>query len=134
MSLQNAQVMAGSTGITATAGSAIAFSPDGVSVVDGIHLIVAADTDFRTRRQITAKQKAPTLNSATGVYSKGKKSLTFVHPKILADGTTTFNLVRVEIEVHPESSVAEALDLTMIGAQLAGDTDFASFWATGSMA
>lgn len=133
MTLQNASISAGATSMSATGGSAIAFTPDGQNVANGIHLSVAADTDFRTRRGITAKVKQPTFDQITGEYSKWKYSLSYVRPKILSSGKTVFNLVRVEVEAHPESTTAEVLDLNMIGAQLAGDTDFASFWASGSL-
>lgn len=133
MPIQSAVVKAGSTAMTPTGGSDVTFTPDGVSVPNGIHVADAAQTDFRIRRNMTIKNKIPTLNG-NGVYSKDKKSITFVAPKLLASGETVFNLIRIEREVHPESSAAEALDLCMIGAQLLSDTDFSAFWSSGSMA
>lgn len=133
MPIQSAVVKTGATGLTVVGGSDMSFSPDGVSVPNGIHVSVAADTDFRVRRNCTVKQKLPTLISGGG-YSKDKKTITFVAPKILADGSTVFNLIRIEREVHPESSAAEALELNLIGGQALADADFASFWAGGSLA
>lgn len=133
MSVQNAIVKSGSTAMTPTGGSDVTFTPDGVSVANGIHVADAAQTDYRIRRNITFKNKVPTLLTDSS-YSKDKKSVTFVAPKILASGKTVFNLIRIEREVHPESTAAEALDLCMVGAQLVSDADFTAFWASGSLA
>lgn len=133
MSVQNAIVKSGASALTPTGGSDVTFTPDGVTVANGIHLIDAAQTDFRIRRNITLKNKLPNLAS-TGVYSKDKKTVTFVAPKILADGSTVFNLIRIEREVHPESTAAEALDLNMVAGQLLADADFTNFWVSGSLA
>lgn len=133
MSLQNAAIATGATSVAVTGGSQITFSPDGQAVVNGIHLVVTADVDFRTRRNLTVKQKSPTLNTSTGEYSKDRKSLTYVVPKILENGKTVFNLIRIEREVHPESSAADAFELNMVGAQLVSDPDFDGFWATGTL-
>lgn len=133
MALQNAVVKTGASAMTPTGGSDETFTPDGVAVANGLHLADAAQTDFRIRKNMSVKNKVSTL-SATGEYSKDKKSITFVAPKILANGKTVFNLIRIEREVHPESTAAESLDLNMIGAQLLTDADFTAFWASGSMA
>lgn len=133
MAIQNAVVKSGSTAMTPTGGSDVTFTPDGLSVANGIHVADAAQTDYRIRRNMTLKNKVPTL-LADGSYSKDKKSVTLVAPKILASGKTVFNLIRLEREVHPESTAAEALDLCMIGAQLLSDSDFTAFWSSGSLA
>lgn len=133
MAIQNAVVKSGSTAMTPTGGSDVTFTPDGLSVANGIHVADAAQTDYRIRRNMTLKNKVPTL-LADGSYSKDKKSVTLVVPKILASGKTVFNLIRLEREVHPESTAAEALDLCMIGAQLLSDSDFTAFWSSGSLA
>lgn len=131
MSLTNAVVKTAATGITVTGGSDLAFAPDGVSIPGGLHLAVPADEDFRTRRNLTVRNKQPVLTN--GVYSKSKMSTTFVQPKILANGSTVFNLIRIEREVHPESTAAEAFELNMIGTQLLLDADFTAFWSGGSL-
>jgi len=132
MSLQNAIVKAGATGLTVVGGADASFSPDGLTVSNGLHLSVAADADFRIRRNMTAKVKLPTL-AADGTYSKDKKSITIVAPKILANGKTVFNLIRIEREIHPESTAAEAFELNMLGGQVLSDADFLTFWSGGSL-
>lgn len=132
MSLKNGSVMTGATGITVVAGSALALTTGPNQVQNGIQVIAAADTDYRIRRNATFKVKTPTL-SADGIYSKDKLSATYVAPKILASGKTVFNLVRVEREIHPESTAAEKSELLLIGAQLLNDSDYTSFWSAGSL-
>lgn len=131
MSIQNAVVKAGATGLTVVGGTDMSLTPDGLSVANGIHVSNAAETDFRIRENLTVKYKQPTFNG--GVYSKDRKSMVYVEPKILTDGSTVFNLIRIEREVHPETTAAEALNLNMIGGQLLSDTDFTSFWAGGNL-
>jgi len=134
MGAQAGIVKSGASAMTPTGGSDMTFTPDGQTVAGGIHLSNAAQADFRIRENLTLKTKVPTLNPSTGVYSKGKQSCTYVKPKILADGSTVFNLIRIEVEVHPESTAAEALDLRMMGAQFLSDADYNAFWSTGSLA
>jgi len=133
MSLQNAIIKAGASAMTPTGGADETFTPNGVTVPNGVQIADAAQADYRIRKNITIKVRNPSLDS-TGVYSKDKKSMIFVAPKILASGKTVFNLIRIEREVHPESTAAEALELCMAGAQLLSDSDFATFWSAGSLA
>lgn len=133
MPISGATIKSGSTAVTMTGGSDVTYTPNGVSVPGGIQVANAAEADYRIRAFVTCKNKPPSLNNL-GKYSKDKKSVTFCKPKILADGSTVFNLIRIEREVHPESTAAEALDLLMVGAQVVSDTDFTSFWTAGSLA
>jgi hypothetical protein len=66
--------------------------------------------------------------------SKGKRFATIVVPKALADGTTSFNLIRVEVEVHPATTTAEKTNLHMLGAQVFTDSDLTDFLLNGSLA
>lgn len=132
MGLQATTIKSGTTAMTPSDGTDFTLTPDGQTVPSGLHLADAAQTDFRIRRNCTVKNKVPTVQ-ADGTYTKDKKSMTFVAPKILASGKTVFNLIRIEREIHPESTAAEALDLNMIGAQLLSDTDLTAFWASGSL-
>lgn len=132
MALQNATILDGGT-CSATGGTSKTFTPDGVPVTRGIHLIDASVTDFRIRPQMSVAVKQPTLNS-DGSWSKGRKTLTLVIPKILASGAQVFPLVRVEFEDHPEMSTTEQTRLLGIAAQALFDTDFANLWSVGSLA
>jgi hypothetical protein len=133
MGVQSLTLKEDATSIAPVAGTDLTYTPDGVSIPNGIHLAAASVTDFRVRPNITLKTKNPPLN-ADGTYGKGKRWLNVTVPKILADGTTSFNLVRIEVEVHPESTVAETTDLVYQAAQLLFDADTTQFIQTGSLA
>lgn len=132
MGLATASILTGAT-IAATGGTAVTYVPDGLTIANGLHLIDSAVTDFRTQPQVTVKTKNPTL-FPDGSYSKGKRSMVLVEPFVDSKGKTQFDLIRIEREVHPESTAAKALDLNKKGAQLLTDSDFLSFWASGSLA
>jgi hypothetical protein len=132
MGLKTMTLLAGAT-VAATGGTALAFADDGVSIQNGVHLIVPADADYQTRRQLTAKYRQPSLDVKTGVYGKDKKSISLALPVVLADGKVVFNTIRLEREVHPSMSAADVLELNKLGAQLLTDDDVLAFWATGSL-
>jgi len=132
MGLKSMSLLAGAT-VAATGGSALAFLEDGVSIQNGLHLIVPADTDYQTRRQVTAKVKQPTYDAKTGAYGKDRKTISLTLPQVLADGKVIFNVIRVEREVHPSLSAASALELNKLAAQLLTDSDTDNFWAAGTL-
>lgn len=132
MPLNGASIPVGCTW-TPAGGTAKTYTNDGLTVANGVHLIDASVADYRTRPQMTAKVKQPTLDSL-GVYSKGRRSVVVTIPKVLASGKQVFPLIRIELEDHPESSAAEIATLLSIGANVLIDTDFSNFWNTGSVA
>lgn len=132
MGLKTMSLLASAT-LSATGGTALVFADDGVSIPNGVHLIVPADADYQTRRQVTVKYRPPTLNAKTGAYGKDKKSISLALPQVLSDGTVVFNTIRIEREVHPSLAQASVDELNKLGAQLLFDTDVTAFWATGSL-
>jgi len=132
MGLKTMSLLAAAT-VSASGGTALVFAEDGVTITNGVHLMVPADADYQTRRQVTAKVKQPSVDPKTGVYSKDKKSISLSLPLVLADGKVVFNVIRIEREVHPSLSAANALELNNLGAQLLTDADAAGFWATGAL-
>jgi hypothetical protein len=131
MGLKTMSLLSGST-VSATGGSAVVFADDGVTIPNGVHLVVPGDTDYATRRSATAKYRPPVLNTA-GEYTKDKKYISITRPLTLASGKVVNNVLRVEREVHPELSAADAADLNKIAAQLLFDADLDAFWAAGSL-
>lgn len=132
MGLKSMSLLANAT-ISASGGTALVFAEDGMTISNGVHLMVPADADYQTRRQVTVKNRPPTLNPSTGVYGKDKKSISLALPLVLADGKVIFNTVRIEREVHPSLSAANAEELNKLAAQLLTDADTAGFWANGSL-
>jgi len=132
MGLKTMSLLAGAT-IAASGGTALGFTDDGVTIANGLHLVVPADADYQTRRQVTVKYRQPTLDAKTGVYVKDKKSISLALPIVLTSGAVVFNTIRIEREIHPSLSAAEALELNKLGAQLLTDSDVENFWAAGSL-
>lgn len=130
MGIQNMTLLDGAT-VSATGGTTQTFTPDGVTVPNGIHVADAANADFKTRENIVFRTKNPAL--VNGEYSKGKRWVTFVVPQVLTSGTIVFNLVRIEVEVHPDMASADFTDMLKKAAQLFVDTDLATFWSAGSL-
>lgn len=132
MGLKSMSLLAGAS-VAATGGSAQVFADDGVTIANGVHLIVPADADYQTRRQATVKYRPPVLDAKTNTYGKDKKSISYAIPTVLSDGRVVFNTIRVEREVHPSISASDAAEMNSIGAQLLVDSDVAAFWASGSL-
>lgn len=132
MGLKTMSLLTGAT-VSASGGTALAFADNGVSIQNGVQLIVPADTDYQTRRQVTAKVKQPIVDSKTGAYGKDRKTISLTKPQVLSDGKVIFNVIRIEREVHPSMAAADVLELNKLGAQLLIDTDLTDFWANGSM-
>lgn len=132
MGLKTMSLLSAAT-ITPSGGTALVFADDGVTIPNGLHLIVPADADYQTRRQVTVKYRPPSIDTKTNAYSKDKKSICLALPMVLASGAVVFNTIRIEREVHPSLSAANALELVTLGAQLLIDNDVVAFWATGSL-
>lgn len=133
MSLQNISLMQDATGGTTTGGTAMALESDGVEVKNGVHLADMGEDDFTIRTNVTFRTRNPTLQP-DGEYTKAKRFITIVVPKKLASGAIVFNLVRIEVEVHPESATAEKTNLHMLAAQVFTDSDVTQFLVNGSLA
>jgi hypothetical protein len=132
MSLKNMTLKTGASAVAPTGGTDMVYADDGVTIQNGLHLIVPATADYSLREQCTAKFRPPVLQ-ADGSYTKDKKTMSLAFPFVLASGKTVYSVVRCEIEVHPEVPSADALDYKYLGAQAFSSDDTANFWAVGSM-
>lgn len=132
MGLLNATIANAPT-ITVTGGTAVTLSSDGQYVQNGVHLIDASVTDYRTRPNLAVRVKQPTFNRSTGTWSKSSKYISITIPKILADGTQEFPVMKLELRDHPEMTIAEVLKLREWAIQCLQDADFVAFWNTGSL-
>lgn len=130
MGMKNMSLLSGAT-LAATGGTALAFASNGITVSNGVQLVVPADTSYVTRRSITAKFRPPVVGR-DGVLSRDKKDISLNKPLTLASGKVVNNVIRISREIHPELSAAEATELNKLAAQLLFDTDTDGFWATGS--
>lgn len=132
MSITSASLPLGAT-FAPTGGVATVFTPSALPVVSGVQVVAATDTDAVTRRNITVKARNATLNGSTGKFSgKDKRSSVFCIPEVLPDGTISFDLIRVEMEVHPQSPATKVAALLSGGACMISDADFTNLWTLGS--
>lgn len=131
MPIQNATILSGAT-VSATGGTSSILSLTGSEVAHGIQVADMSVTDFRTRPFANFKQRQPRLSGK--VYTKARNEAMIAFPKICADGSTAFPLVRVIVEPHPEQTDAEVEKMLTWGAQLCFDTDFKPFFKTGALA
>lgn len=130
MGAQNVTLYDGAT-IAATGGTAQAFTPDGVTVENGVHLADAAEPSFKLRSQLILKTKNPV--SQNGQYTKGKRWITSIEPFALSDGSVVPNVVRTEIEIHPDTPPADAEAFVGKHAQTLFGSGLASFRTTGNL-
>lgn len=121
------------TGGTTTGGTAMSLTDDGQDVKNGIHVADAGEPNFLVRTNLTLRTRNPQRQS-DGTYSKAKRFATVVVPKVITSGDVVYNLVRIEVEAHPETTDAELTNLHMLGAQIFTDADLEAFLKTGSLA
>lgn len=115
-----------------TGGTAKVFADDGVTVPNGVHLVVPATSDFRLRESATFRYTPPKLQ-ADGTYTRGKYVASVTVPKALASGKYVNNVFRIEADIHPESTTTEQSDIRKLAAQVLFDSDTDNFWAAGSL-
>lgn len=132
MGLRNMSINTGGT-IANTGGTAKVFADDGVTIPNGVHVSVPAVADFRVREHATFRYTPPALQT-DGSYSRQKNVASLTAPKALASGKYANNTVRIEMDIHPESTSTEYADLRKMAAQLLFDPDTDNFWTAGSTA
>ena len=128
--LNNATLKDNASAVAPTGGTDIVFQETGGSITNGAQFQVTADSDFRTRRILNAKNRPSVYTN--GSYSKAKREDTIIQPEII-DGAVVFNLIRISTEVHPLTPAAREFNLRMLGGQVLSDADFSGFWTTGSL-
>lgn len=131
MGLKNMSINIGGT-LANTGGTAKVFADDGVTIPNGVHVSVPGTTDFRVREHATFRYTPPALQS-DGTYSRQSNTVSLTVPKALASGKYVNNTIRITMDLHPESTATEGLDLRKLAAQTLFDSDADNFWTAGSM-
>lgn len=132
MSLNGATILAGAT-LSATGGTAKTYLPDGLAVTNGLHLQDTSVADYRVRPNMTVKNRQPTYNPVTNVWTKSKRSIALTHPFISTDLKMQYPVARIEFELHPEMTDAMIDALMSQAAQLCFDPDFTGFYKLGNL-
>lgn len=126
MSLSNAVFKSGATWAP-TGGTDVTLAPDGRAIINGLSLVVTADTSLLTRRSVIARATMPALAPSAGAFARmGKTSLVYTIPYLAADGKIYSQSVKIDASFHPEYT-GKAVVIGDIAA-LTADSDFASFW------
>ena len=125
-------IKTGATSFTVTGGADKAFSADGQTVQNGIHMADAATADFRVRPHVTFKNRNP-QKQTDGTYSKGKREVILTIPILKTNGTVAFNTWRYSQEYDPEVSAATEKDGRFMLAQFLFDTETESFNSAGAI-
>lgn len=131
MPLKGMTILEGTT-ISASGGTSKSFSLTGKQVPTGVNVADLSVADFRVRPNVDFRYREP-VKTGGGVYSKDKSSVVVRRPKLKADGTVVINLVRIEVEVDPESTAAEKALLWTDGGQICFDADTLSFRTAGGL-
>jgi hypothetical protein len=120
-------------GTTTTAGGAAqTFSRTSTPVTNGNEYADASETDHLARQKVICTARNPALQS-DGTWSKHKAKGQFVLPITLASGEVSYNLIRVELEYHPEASAANVAELREMGAQIAISSAFDDLFVSGTL-
>jgi hypothetical protein len=129
MAISNMTLLTGTT-VSATGGSNQVFAPDGTVVNRGISVSdVAGDTVIRP--SVVAKN-TPGVLQPDKTYSKDRRSIKYVVPEVLADGSTDFAFIEVTMVKSPLRGASTVNALKEKGAQLIIDSELANFWSMGS--
>lgn len=115
-----------------TGGTSLTFVLTGEQLASGVVLANLTETDFFAREKVYATSRIPSLQG-DGEYSKQKSSIRVVRPQVLASGKTVYNLVRVEVEVHPEAPAGTTANLRSLGIAALASSDANDFWEAGSL-
>lgn len=120
-------------GTTTTAGGADqTFDRTNLPVNNGYEYADVAEADFFARQKVILSSRQPQLQG-DGSWSKQKSSLRFVMPITLADGSISYNVARVEIEAHPESSAANLAEMREMAGQMAIGAGFDDLYTAGTL-
>lgn len=132
MPIKGATLLLGGT-VSATGGTSKSFTELGETIRNGVKVGDLSEVDSRIRPTIVCVNRPAPMSG--GVYTgKDKKTVRLVIPKLLADGSLTYNLREVRIEDHPETTAAEKNNLNSYTAQILSDTDFQNFLLYGTTA
>lgn len=133
MGLTNCSILAGNT-IAVSGGTARPLTVSGESVPNGIKLRDLSVSDLRIQPTLVFSTTMPTVDSSGKYTGRFKSKAVYVEPFVQADGTMSFDVIRIERSVSPERPAAQVAAFNNVGAQLLFDADFTAFWASGSVA
>jgi hypothetical protein len=129
MSINNSSIKDGATAITMTGGTDITLVSSGAPFAGVVEAYVSNDTSMKTRRTVKFTSKAPKANpKSLGGYTQAYRKVEVLFPRTLETGEITYDAVLITHRSDISATDAEITNQLMIGAQILGDADFASFF------
>lgn len=120
-------------GTSSTAGGAAqTFDRTSTPVTNGYEYADVSETNHLIRQKVVLTARNPSLQT-DGSWSKHKAKGQFVLPITLADGSISYNLVRVEVEYHPEATSANVDELREMGAQILISSVYDNLFVAGTL-
>jgi hypothetical protein len=104
----------------------------GEMVTNGKTLQNSAESDYYEREKLTVSSRQPVIGS-DGDLTKLKVKGQIVRPSVLASGKVNYNLIRIEMEVHPEDGAAVTDNLRQLGVEFLLSSDADNFFNSGSI-
>lgn len=121
------------TSLSVTGGTAQVFTPDGVSVTNGVHVAAAAVADFRVRPHITFVNKNP-QRKADGTYTLGTRTMKSTEAYLDAtSGIVHYVTTTIETRWSPVVPAANVKNARYKAAQLCFNAGLENFNAAGDL-
>jgi len=131
MSLADVSLNATSS-TTPTGGTALALDSLGQTLGKN-HLFFAADTDFRTRREMICTASQPRVqSSAPNGYTQARQNILLKVPLALDNGATTVNTASVQFAMDVETSDSEKDQVIQLIITALCDSNVVAFIKNGS--
>lgn len=132
MAINGLSILTGATSLSVTGGTAQAFTLDGQSVTNGIHVAATAVADFRIRPHISFQNRNP-VRRGDGSYTQGTRVVKLTVPYLDANGIVHYDTYIVERRYSPVIPDANLKSARYMCAQLLFDVDVEDFNNVGAL-
>lgn len=133
MPLNGISLLDAPTSVAWTGGTATVYDKDGTVVSNGLRVSDSSESDPRVRGHITFKGN-PHRQLSDGSFNKAKRDIIITVPFALADGSYSYQVVRISMETHPEFEAASGVmdNLRHLAGQCILDAETDDFFDYGS--
>lgn len=97
-------------------GTAATYLPGGDEIQNGLFLVDTSVSDLRIQPYLALKTRKSQYQN--GVFTKYMRKFTSAIPRLRANGLYTFDFIRIEIEISPETAIADVAAHEQAAAQL----------------
>lgn len=133
MPINGLSISHGATSLSVTGGTARAFTPDGQTVTNGVHVAASSVSDFRVRPHISFKNRNPARRS-DGTFTQGTRTFVSTQPYLeAATGIVHYDTIEVTRRYSPVIPEADLKAHRYNAAQLLFDADIENYNTTGDL-